>query len=100
MRICSKLPATTLFSVLWRLRKRSDYADADAFLEGVTTPYDAEQYQNAITRIVHASLAVFETILVTYVGPDLYRDATERFLKQATGHGSEAVQERSSLILA
>ena len=99
-RICANLPATTLFSVLWRLRKRSDYADADAFLEGVTTQYDAEQYQDAISRIVHATLAVFETILVAYVGTDLYREATERFLKQAVGPGSDAVEERTSAILA
>jgi hypothetical protein len=98
-KICGNLPATALFSVLWRLRKRSDYADADAFLEGVATAYDAEQYQNAITDIVHSCLGIFETILVAYVGPDLYRDATERFLKQATGSGSEAVEERSSIIL-
>jgi hypothetical protein len=68
--------------------------------EGATTPYDAEEYQNAFSRIVHASLAVFETILVAYVGPQVYRDATERFLKQATGPGSEAVQERSAVILS
>lgn len=98
-RICQTLPATTLFSVLWRLRKRSDYADADAFLEGVTTSYAAEQYQEAITHIVHSSLAVFETSLLAYVGPELYREATERFLKQASGPGSEAVEERSDSIL-
>jgi hypothetical protein len=100
VRICHNLPATTLFSVLWRLRKRSDYADADAFLEGVTTAHDAELYQNAIVRIVHATLGIFETILIAYVGPDLYHEAAERFLKQATGPGSEGVEERSTVILA
>jgi len=99
-KICSNLLPTTLFSALWRLRKRSDYSDADAFLEGVNTPHDAEQYQNAIARIVHSSLGVFETILVAYVGPDLYREAAERFLNQATGPGSEAMRERSTIILA
>jgi hypothetical protein len=87
-KICKSLPATTLFSVLWRLRKRSDYADADAFLEGITSVYDAEQYHKGVVRFVHGTLAIFETVLVAYVGPDLYKRAAERFLSQAPERGA------------
>lgn len=69
-RICMDLPPTTLFGVLWRLRKRTDYVDADAFLEGVATAADAEEYHTAICRFVHATLAIFETVAVAYVGTD------------------------------
>jgi hypothetical protein len=99
VKICKNLPATTLFSVLWRLRKRSDYADADAFLEGVSSVHDAEQYHKGIVRFVHGTLAIFETIVVAYVGPDLYEHAAERFSNQAPGKGSDGVVERRAEIL-
>jgi hypothetical protein len=99
-KICTDLPPTTLFSVLWRLRRRTDYVDADAFLEGVTTAADAEEYHTAICRFMHATLAIFETITVAYLGTDRYREATDRFLSLATGPGSEALGERRAVILA
>jgi len=45
-KLASALPATTLFDGLYRLRKRSDYFDADAFLDGIPSAFAA----GSITR--------------------------------------------------
>jgi hypothetical protein len=99
MRICRDLPATTMFSILWRLRKRSDYIDADTFLEGVDSEIGAQLFNDSIARLVHATMAVFETIIVAYVGQQVYGEAADRFLRRATGPGGEAVQERRIAIV-
>src|SRR5205823_3978677 len=35
-RIAERQPATTIFDFIWRLRTRSDYRDAESFLEGIS----------------------------------------------------------------
>jgi len=98
-RICRDLPATTVFSILWRLRKRSDYIDADTFLEGVDSEMGAQLFNDSIARLVHATMVVFESIIVAYIGYDAYGEAADRFLRKATGPGGEAVQERKIAVL-
>lgn len=93
-RIAGRLPPTTLFSVLWRLRRRSDYEDASAFVQGVGSADDAEQYQDAITTLVHSTLAMVETVVVEYVGPIGYVEAADSFLRQASGPGADALTDR------
>ncbi len=92
--LCANLQPTTLFNVAYRLRKRSDYSDADAFLEGIQNANDAEEYHRSIALLVHGTLTVFETLIVAYCGPTLYRDAADHFLAVATGPGSEALRDR------
>jgi hypothetical protein len=92
--LCADLRPTTLFNAAYRLRKRSDYSDADAFLDGIQNAKDAEDYHRSIALWVHGTLTVFETLIVAYCGPSLYRDAAVHFLSVATGPGSEALRER------
>jgi hypothetical protein len=87
-KLATRLPATTLFDGLFRLRKRSDYSDADAFLEGIPSGFAAEKYHSAISTFVPATQAVLESLAVAYVGPDLYKSAADRFLQQGAGLGS------------
>jgi len=97
-KISANLPATTLFNVLYRLRKRSDYSDADAFLDGIPTEEAAEQYHNSMQVLVHGTLTVFETLIVAHVGLDVYQKVAGRFLAVATGPGSDALAERRAVI--
>ena len=98
-KLCSNLPPTTLFNVLYRLRKRSDYSDADAFLDGIPTAADAAEYHSAISTLVHCTLAVLETVVAAYAGSDPYKNAADRFLRQASGPGSEALRDRKAAIV-
>jgi hypothetical protein len=58
--LAEKLPPTTFFDFLWRLRVRSDYRDIDALIPGGRQPYHAVELQRALTTIVSATLALFE----------------------------------------
>lgn len=97
--LCANLRPTTLFNAAYRLRKRSDYSDADAFLDGIQNANDAEEYHRSIALWVHSTLTVFETLIVAHCGADLYRDAAVRFLSVATGPGSEALRDRKISIV-
>jgi hypothetical protein len=44
-------------------------------------------------------MAVFETIIVAYIGHDVHGEAADRFLRKATGPGGEAVQERKTAVV-
>lgn len=98
-KLCRNLPATTLFNVLYRLRTRSDYSDADAFLDGIPTTEAAAEFHSAICTFVHGTLVVLETLVVAYAGPDVYSDAADRFLKQAPGPASDALRTRKTAIV-
>src|SRR5207253_767060 len=75
--IASRLPGTTLFDFLWRLRTRSDYRDARAFLEGVSTADEAVSYLNATTLLCSSTLAVLETIMSQYVGSGILSETAD-----------------------
>ncbi len=97
--LCADLRPTTLFNAVYRLRKRSDYSDADAFLEGIQNVSDAKEYHRSIAQWVHGTLTVIETLIVAHCGPDLYRDAATRFLSVATGPGGDALHDRKMAIV-
>jgi hypothetical protein len=72
-RIVSRLVPTTLFDLLWRLRTRSDYRDAETFLFGVATPEDARSYHASMCALVNCTITVLDTLCVAYAGRDSYR---------------------------
>lgn len=79
-RFAKSLQPTTVFNFLWRLRKRSDYRDADVFLDGVWTPQQAKDYHRSIETLVAGSITVLDTLTVAYAGPDIYQRAIQPFL--------------------
>lgn len=60
---------TTLFDLLYRLRIRSNYDDADALLRGAVSSHDAEAFHSALCDIVGATLLTIEIYLAYRVGP-------------------------------
>jgi hypothetical protein len=64
----STMPATTLFDLLYRLRIRSNYQEADAFLRGALTPTDAAAFHRALCDVVGATLLIIEIHLAHQVG--------------------------------
>lgn len=81
-RMARELPATTIFNFLWRLRKRSDYRDADVFVKGIWTPYQAREYHEALTTLIAGTVTVLNSITVAYVGTDVVNEAAKAFLRR------------------
>jgi len=63
-----KMRATTLFDLLWRLRRRSNYKEGDALLTGSLGPADAAAFHAALADIVAATLLIAEIYLAHLVG--------------------------------
>lgn len=81
--IAKEAPPTTLFHFLWRLRKRSDYRDADVFLSGIWTPEQALAYHRALATLVAATVTALDALSIAYAGPSVYRDTAQRFTRSS-----------------
>jgi hypothetical protein len=92
--LADKLPPTTFFDFLWRVRVRSDYRDIDAFIPGGGQPYHAAEFQQALTTIVSATLALFEGLVAQSSGPEVLADAGRAFVKRVGTAGGAAVSQR------
>lgn len=64
----TKVRATTLFDLLWRLRMRSNYKEGDAFLSGALSPAAAATFHDSLCDIVAATLLTVEIYLAHQVG--------------------------------
>lgn len=92
--LAEKLPPTTFFDFLWRLRVRSDYRDIDALIPGGGQPYHAVEFQQALITIVSATLALFEGLIAHSSGPEVLSDAGRAFVKRVGTAGGAAVSQR------
>jgi hypothetical protein len=92
--LAEKLPPTTFFDFLWRVRVRSDYRDIDAFIPGGEQPYHAVEFQQALITIVSATLALFEALIAHSSGPEVLSDAGRSFIKRVGTAGGAAVSQR------
>lgn len=73
------LPPTTLFDAFYRLRIRSNYEDADAFLMGTEDVYDAEEFAKALKQIVFNTLLSLEPLIIRYVGMPTFESVMKSF---------------------
>lgn len=92
--LAEKLPPTTFFDFLWRVRVRSDYRDIDAFIPGGEQPYHAVEFQQALTTIVSATLGLFEGLIAHSSGPEVLSDAGRAFVKRVDTAGGAAISQR------
>lgn len=73
------LPPTTLFDAFYRLRIRSNYEDADAFLMGTGDFYDAEEFAKSLKQIVFNTLLSLELLIIRYIGMPSFESAMKSF---------------------
>jgi hypothetical protein len=89
VKIAGRIPATTLFDFMWRLRTRSDYREAESFLEGISLTSYAVSYHHSISIVTSATMATLEVLIVAYAGRELYRSSAQDFLHQTGGLNRE-----------
>jgi hypothetical protein len=82
MKIAADLPALTIFNFLWRLRKRSDYRDADVFVEGIWSARQAIEYHSSLATLVAGTVTALNTVAAAYVGPSVLQEAAKAFLRR------------------
>lgn len=87
---------TTLFDLLYRLRLRANYDQADAFLSGALSPSDAEAFHHTLCMIVASTLLVVEVYLVHRVGRTALETALRPLTIRSTLH-THSVAARTAL---
>lgn len=80
-RIEASLSPTSLFDALYRLRLRSNYADADAFLAVLPSAIDAVELQRSAVSIGFYTLLVLEVLIARYIGMEAFRAIRDQFAR-------------------
>lgn len=62
------LAPTSIFPCLYRLRLRSNYADAESFLVSLGNSFEAERFHSGLRRICWCTLLVLAILISRYVG--------------------------------
>jgi hypothetical protein len=90
----SKLPPTTIFHFLYRMRARSNYQDADAFIMGIATGDDAFAFRRGIVNLLRATLFVFECAIARCLGWSAIAGISSRFVMDVGQLATQALAPR------
>ncbi len=75
------LSDTSIFHALYRLRIRSNYADADSFLLSLEIQDDAKRFNDALHRVTWYTLMILELLTARHVGKNSYAQTIRSFEK-------------------
>lgn len=75
---------TTVFDVLWRMRKKANYEDADTFVLGAAGELDARRLGQALVIVADATIAALEAAASACVGSDVLADMAEAYARKTT----------------
>lgn len=94
-RFIANLSPTSLFNALYRLRLRSNYADADSFLLAVQGSTEAVQFHHALQKISWCTLLVLELLIARHIGKRTFEQIVEKFRKyDGLGRSEELICSR------
>lgn len=94
--IARKMPPTTLFDILWRIRKKANYEDADTFVLGAGDEVDARRLAQALVIVTDGTVAALEGLAAAYVGPTLLARAAQAYAEKKRSDPESAVGRRAS----
>lgn len=95
-RIAERMPPTTLFDVLWRVRKKANYEDADTFVLGAGDEIDARRLAQALVTVTDGTVAALEALSVAYVGPAVLANAAQAYATKTKSGPESAVGRRAA----
>lgn len=83
--LMSNLAPTTTLNFLYRLRIRSNYADAESYLMSLENSDRAIQYYESLKTVLNAALANLELIIARYIIKKVFGNWVEEIYAQNTG---------------
>ena len=93
------MPPTSFFYALYRLRIRSNYADAESFLISLYNVADNKDFHRSLRRIAWHTLKVIELLVARFITKSQYGAWVEEFSKlDKSGLGAELVRRRWSTL--
>jgi hypothetical protein len=94
--MAAAMPATTLFDVFWRLRKKANYEDADVFVLGAAGETDARRLGESLVIVTEATVAALEALMSAYVGPAILQASAAAYLRRTHAAPQSAIGRRAS----
>jgi len=95
--ITTKMPPTTFFDCLYRLRTRANYQDAELFLMAIEIEEWAKTFNYSLRNIANHTLLIIELLIMRYMGKQNFVKIVSDFLKYEK-HSNRAVAERWKLL--
>lgn len=95
--IAENLHPTTLFDFLYRLRIRSNYSDADSFIETLDDGESAQRFNSSLIRICWCSCLILEAQTCEYVGRKAFGELVDEYCDRI-GPGADSVRKRWTLL--
>jgi hypothetical protein len=92
--LAANLPPTSVFDAMYRLRIRSNYEDADAFLMTLSSQGEALAFSKAVRRLCWYSMLVLETIIAKYIGRAAFGQCVLDFSARDIARHSESLVKR------
>lgn len=90
-RVASSMAPTTIFDILWRLRKKANYDDADVFVLGALTELDALRLGRSLAIVTDATVAALEALIAAYVGPTALGGHTTSYHHKVADRGGGGI---------
>ena len=72
--MATKLLPTTIFDLLWRIRKKANYEGSDDFVVGPSSPDDARRFGASLVFVADASIMALEGLIDQAIGDGLVLD--------------------------
>lgn len=93
-RLAAAMGPTTVFDILWRLRKKANYDDADVFVLGAASELDARRLGAGLAFVMDATVAALEALIVAYVGADELVTMADRYRRKKHANPQSALSLR------
>ena len=98
--VLSSIPKTSIFDLLYRLRVRSNYEDADAFILSLNDEHGARGYSRAVLGNTWYTMLVLESAIRQYSGSTVYGQLVEEFIGDCeSSYAEDLVGERHKLLV-
>ena len=93
-RLAEAMGPTTLFDLLWRIRKKTNYENVDTFVLGAGSY--AWRFARALVTVTDGTVAVLEALAAAYVGPSLLADICKTYASRTRSDPASAIGCRAS----
>ena len=98
-KIANSMAATTTFDLLWRIRKKANYEDADAFVLGASGELDARDFGQSLVTVADGTVAALEALIAVYVGRSVLADLLSGYVARIASRLTPAIVHRQQLWL-
>lgn len=95
-RLAKAMAPTTVFDVLWRMRKKANYEDADTFVLGAAGELDARRLGQALALVGDATISLLEAVAAAYVGSDVLASLSGAYAQRTSSAPSSVIGRHAS----